>query len=198
MHPSDESLVAAYAERGDEKAFRLLVERHQERVYGYLLGMVRDADVASDLFQDTFVRVINALNSRRGSYTQQGRFLAWVVRIARNTALDHLRSRKRWVTLDGQSHDQADLIESLQDELPIADLQLLDAEQKRWIEACIDQLPPEQREVLLMRHDGELTFREIAEITGCSINTALGRMRYALINLRRIMATSKKNALIDA
>lgn len=198
MHPSDESLVAAYAERGDEKAFRLLVERHQERVYGYLLGMVRDADVANDLFQDTFVRVINALNSRRGSYTQQGRFLAWVVRIARNTALDHLRSRKRWVTLDGQSHVQADLIESLQDELPIADLQLLDAEQKRWIEACIDQLPPEQREVLLMRHDGELTFREIAEITGCSINTALGRMRYALINLRRIMATSKKNALIDA
>lgn len=198
MHPSDEDLVSAYIEQGDERAFRLLVERHQERVYGYLIGMVRDADAANDLFQDTFIRVINALNSRRGSYTQQGRFLAWLVRIARNAALDHLRSRRRWVDGESQTPEQGAMLDNLADNAPMPDHQLFDAEQRQWLEECIDALPSEQREVLLMRHDSELTFREIAEVTGCSINTALGRMRYALINLRRIMADSKKKSLIEA
>ena len=93
MHPPDEQLVATYIECGDQHAFRILVERHQERIYGYLLGMVRDRDLANDLFQETFLRVIDAMQKRRGSYTQQGRWVGWVMRIARNATPDHLRSR---------------------------------------------------------------------------------------------------------
>ncbi|GIV59498.1 sigma-70 family RNA polymerase sigma factor [Rhodocaloribacter litoris] len=197
MHPPDEQLVEAYLERGDQHAFRALVERHQERVYSYLRGMVRDPDVADDLFQETFLRVIAALQNRRGSYTQQGRWLGWVMRIARNAALDHLRSRKKWQDVAPGGEDGASFWERLPDEAPVADELLHRREQGDFLAACIDRLPPEQREVLLLRHHAELTFREIAELTGCSINTALGRMRYALLNLRKIMTASKKKSLAE-
>lgn len=191
MHaPTDEALVAAYLDDGDQHAFRLLVERHQERIYGYLLGMVCDRAMADDLFQETFVRVIDAMQRRRGSYEQQGRWLAWVMRIARNTTLDHLRRRKKWTDVD----DRLDGGRSFWDELPAetvpADEALHRADQHDWLLACIDRLPPEQREVVLLRQETDLTFREIAELTECSINTALGRMRYALKNLHKMMATS--------
>ncbi len=198
MHPTDEELVAAYLVRGDQRAFRTLIERHQERVFGYLLGMVRDREVANDLFQETFLRVIAALQMRRGSYTQQGRFMGWVMRIARNAALDHLRSRKKWQDVDaGDADDGLSFWDGLSDDALPADEQLHRSAQGDWLSDCIDRLPPEQREVLLLRHETELTFREIAELTGCSINTALGRMRYALLNLRRMMQGSKKNDLAD-
>lgn len=183
--------MAAYLDDGDQDAFRTLVERHQERIFGYLLGMVRDRDVANDLFQETFLRVIAAMQRQRGSYTQQGRWLGWVMRIARNAALDHLRRRKKWV--DVTPDEEGDSYwDRLPDEQPCADEQLHHAEEVEWLDACIERLPPEQREVVLLRHETDLTFREIAELTEVSINTALGRMRYALLNLRRMMGEEAK------
>lgn len=188
MHPSDESLVAAYLHNHDEQAFRLLVERHQERVFGYLMGMVRDKTVANDLFQETYLRVIRALQNRRGSYDQQGRWLGWVLRIARNAALDHLRARKKWTDVDaGSEEEEMSYWDRVESEDPGQDEMLQRAEQGALLEECIQRLSPEQREVLLLRHEAELTFKEIAQLTDCSINTALGRMRYALLNLRRMM-----------
>lgn len=185
---TDEQLVEAYLNRGDERAFGLLVERHQERLFGYLMGMVRDRSIASDLFQETFLRAIQAMNARRGSYEQQGRWLAWVMRIARNATLDHLRSRKKWQDVSpGSDDDGPSFWDRLPDEAPDAASLLGRADLWEEVEAAIEQLPPEQREVVLMRHQSELTFREIAELTDVSINTALGRMRYALINLRKLM-----------
>ena len=196
-HLSDEDLVAAYLERGDERAFRVLVERHQERIFGYLLGMVRDRAVAQDLFQETFLRVVSAMQRRRASYTQQGRWLGWTMRIARNAALDHLRSRKKWQDVTPDDDEGLSFWDRLPDEAPPADDVLHRLEQGDWLEAYIDRLPPNQREVLLLRHESELTFREIAELTDCSINTALGRMRYALLNLRKMIEASKKKQLAE-
>ena len=194
MYPPDEQLVEAYLERGDQNAFRVLVERHQERIYGYLLGMVRNRDLANDLFQETFLRVINAMQRRRGSYTQQGRWVGWVMRIARNATLDHLRSRKKWQDVSATADEDtgASYWDRLPDDAPAADEQLHRFQQSEWLEDCIERLPPEQREVLLLRQETELTFREIAELTEVSINTALGRMRYALLNLRRMIDESTK------
>ncbi len=193
MHPADEVLVAQYVEEADQAAFRTLVDRHQERVFGYLRGMVKDRDVANDLFQETFFRVIRALNKERGSYTRQGKFLGWVLRIARNAALDHLRSRKKWQDLgNGDDGDESAWWDRLPDDGPSALESVQDMEEVDLLKACIDRLPPEQREVVLLRHESDLTFREIADMTDCSINTALGRMRYALINLRRMMEEAKR------
>ncbi len=195
MDVTDEELVSRYLERSDEVAFRNLVERHQERVFGYLMGMVRDRSTANDLFQETYFRVIRALSNDRGSYTRQGKWINWVMRIARNAALDHLRSRKKWSDVSNGQEEG----DSFWDRLPDAELSSDDlihlAEQREWLGECIDQLPAEQREVLLLRHESELTFREIAEMTDCSINTALGRMRYALLNLRRMMQASDRSNL---
>ena len=193
MHPSDEQLVTAYLDHNDQQAFSTLVQRHQERIFGYLLGMVHDKNLANDLFQDTFLRVIKAMNNQRGSYTQQGRWLAWVMRIARNATLDHLRSRKKWQDVsDKDEEENTSFWERLPDDAPMPDELLKRTEQRDWLDACIERLSPEQREVLLLRHESELTFREIAELTDCSINTALGRMRYALLNLRQMMGDKKK------
>lgn len=179
--------MAAYLERSDHRAFGQLVERHQERVYGYLMGMVRDRDVANDLFQETFMRVISAMQRKRGSYLQQGRWLGWVMRIARNAALDHFRSRKKWKdVLDTSEEQDVSYWDRLEDESPGPDEELSWKEDRQWLEQSIARLPAAQREVLLLRQEAELTFREIAELTGVSINTALGRMRYALLNLRRM------------
>ena len=187
MHPPDDQLVAAYLECSDQRAFSLLVERHQERVYGYLMGMVRDRDVANDLFQETFMRVISAMQRKRGSYLQQGRWLGWVMRIARNAALDHFRSRKKWQdVLDTSEEQEVSYWDRLEDASPGPDEELSRKEDRQWLERSIARLPAAQREVLLLRQEAELTFREIAELTGVSINTALGRMRYALLNLRRM------------
>jgi len=197
MQLPDEQLVAAYLDHGDQRAFRTLVERHQERIFGYLLGMVRDRETANDLFQETFLRVIAAMQRQRGSYTMQDRWLAWVMRIARNAALDHLRSQKKWVDVSVEDDDGASFWDLLPDDAPAIDEELHRLERMDWLEECIQRLPPEQREVLLLRHEAELTFREIAGLTNCSINTALGRMRYALLNLRRIIASSKKKPLAE-
>lgn len=199
MYPTDEELVAAYLDRGDQHAFRMLVERHQERVFSYLFGMVRDRETANDLFQETFFRVIAAMQKERGSYTTQGRWIAWVLRIARNAALDHFRRRKKWRDVTSSDEEVgASFWDNLPDEEPGVDEVLHQKNQSDWLAELIGQLPPEQREVLLLRQESELTFREIAELTGCSINTALGRMRYALLNLKRSMAASGNRSWVES
>lgn len=187
--PTDAELVQAYLDDGDQRAFSQLLSRHQERIFGYLVGMVKDRDVANDLFQETLYRAIQAMHRRRGSYESQGRWLAWTMRIARNAALDWLRAKKKFTDVDkfGNEDEGPSFWDRLSDEAPEADSLLNRADLWEEVEAAIDELPPEQREVVLMRHQSELTFREIAELTGVSINTALGRMRYALINLRKIL-----------
>jgi RNA polymerase sigma-70 factor, ECF subfamily len=183
----DEALVAAYLKHGDERAFRVLVERHQERIFGFLVGMVRNRDIAHDLFQETFMRAVAAMQNERGTYEQQGRWLGWIMRIARNAALDHLRSRKKWQDVERDDDEGPSFFDRLASEDPDAAAQVDLTDQLDTLRSAIEQLPPEQREVVLLRHESELTFREIAEITDVSINTALGRMRYALINLRKMM-----------
>lgn len=197
MQRSDEELVVAYLDHGDERAFRELVERHQDKIFGFLMGMVRDRAVANDLFQETFLRVISAMQDRRGSYTHKGQWLSWVMRIARNATIDYIRKQKKWA--DVGSDDEADsrsFWDTLPDAEPFADERLHHSEQKAWLERHIEQLAPEQREVLLLRQETDLTFREIAELTGVSINTALGRMRYALKNLKRMLEASGKTSLV--
>lgn len=198
----DEDLVQRYLDGGDQNAFRVLLERHQERLFGYLVGMVRDREVANDLFQETFLRAVAAMQRQRATYTPQNRWLPWVMRIARNAALDHLRARKKWQDVTPSAGTAADEGEDFWDRLKDEDVIEADdlmhlAERGAFLEACIDRLPPEQKEVLLMRHEAELTFREIAELTDVSINTALGRMRYALLNLRRMMTKAGKTELTE-
>ena len=176
MQPSDEELVTAYLEEDDEQAFRRLVERHQDRIFGYLMGMVKDRAVANDLFQETFERVIKAMQGQRGSYDPQGQWLSWVMSIARNAAIDHTRRQKKWKEVPQDEDDGRSFWDTLEDDSPYADEQLHRAE---------------QREVLLLRQETDLTFREIAELQDVSINTALGRMRYALKNLRKMMGADE-------
>lgn len=195
MQPTDEELVTAYLEEGNDDAFRQLVERHQDRIFGYLMGMVKDRAVANDLFQETFLRVINAMQERRGSYSQQGQWLSWVMRIARNATIDHMRKQKKWAEVPQDEDEGRSFWDTLEDESPYADEELHREEQREWLDEHIEQLAPEQREVLLLRQETDLTFREIAELTDVSINTALGRMRYALKNLRKMMKTSDKTSL---
>ncbi len=186
--PFDEDLVAAYLDHGDERAFGHLLARHQERIFGYLVGMVRDRAIAADLFQETFLRAIQAMQARRGGYEQQGRWLAWIMRIARNAALDHLRSQRKFADVSSGGDDEGpSFFDRLPDDAAGADSLLGRANLLEEVSEAIEKLPPEQREVVLMRHQSELTFREIAELTDVSINTALGRMRYALINLRKLL-----------
>ena len=187
--PTDAELVTAYLDDGDQRAFSQLLARHKDRIYGYLVGMVRDREVANDLFQESMFRAIQAMHRRRGAYESQGRWLAWTMRIARNAALDWLRARKKFSDVDKFSNEDegTSFWDRLPDEAPDASSLLNRTDLWKEVEAAIEQLPPEQREVVLMRHQSELTFREIAELTDVSINTALGRMRYALINLRKIL-----------
>jgi len=196
MQPTDEELVTAYLEEDDDQAFRQLVERHQDRIFGYLMGMVKERAVANDLFQETFERVIKAMQGRRGSYNHQGQWLSWVMRIARNAAIDHTRKQKKWTDVSTEEEDDRSFWDTLEDDSPYADEQLHRAEQREWLDEHIEKLAPEQREVLLLRQETDLTFREIAELQEVSINTALGRMRYALKNLRKMMEGSDEAALV--
>ena len=159
------------------------MNRYQEQVFSKILFIVRDQDVANDLFQDTFIKVIHTLKS--GKYQEEGKFLPWVLRIAHNLAIDHFRKARKIPVV--RSTDEFDVFAGLADSSSHIEAALVQGEIERDVRALIAQLPEEQREVVLMRIEEDLCFREIAERTGVSINTALGRMRYALINLRKLV-----------
>ena len=179
---TDDQLVAAYA-NGNNEAFDALLQRHQSRVYNYIYQMVRERDSAEDIFQGTFVKAITTI--RQGRYTENGKFAAWINRIARNLVIDSFRQEKveASVSSDDENFDILNRKELSDD--TIEDL-MIDRQIRDDLRKLIRHLPKSQRQVLVMRYYRNLSFKEIAEATGVSINTALGRMRYAILNIRRI------------
>ncbi|MBD5295016.1 MAG: sigma-70 family RNA polymerase sigma factor [Bacteroides sp.] len=179
---SDEQLVKAYAQ-GNNEAFDALLKRHQDRVFNYILRLIKNEDLANDIFQETFVKAI--LTIKQGRYTENGRFPAWISRIAHNLIIDYYRQEKSENVQSADSDDinllnRKELCEATIEDMIINEQILQD------VKDLIEELPELQKEVLQMRYYQNLSFKEIAEKTGVSINTALGRMRYAIINLRRI------------
>ncbi|PSR55580.1 RNA polymerase subunit sigma-24 [Adhaeribacter arboris] len=179
---SDSELVSLYI-AGNENAFELLVKRHKNKVFTTILLIVKDTYTAEDLLQDTFIKAIHTMKS--GRYNEEGKFSSWICRIAHNLAIDYFRKEKRNPTIEME--DGSNVFNTLAfAEESIESLQIKEDTHKRLRE-LIQQLPEAQKEVLIMRHYADMSFQEIAETTGVSINTALGRMRYALINLRKKM-----------
>ena len=179
---TDEQLVKSYAE-GNNEAFDTLLKRHQERVFNYILRIIKNEDIANDIFQETFVKAI--LTIKQGRYTENGKFPAWISRIAHNLIIDYFRQEKS-ENLQSADIEDVDILNRKElCEETIEDIMISD-QIREDVKYLIKELPPLQREVLNMRYYKNLSFKEIAEITGVSINTALGRMRYAILNLRRI------------
>ncbi|KAA5544040.1 RNA polymerase sigma factor [Adhaeribacter rhizoryzae] len=179
---SDSALVSLYIS-GNENAFELLVNRHKNKVYTTILLIVKDTETAEDLLQDTFIKAIHTMKS--GRYNEEGKFSSWICRIAHNLAIDYFRKEKRNPMINIE--DNGNIFNTLSfSEESIEALQIKEETHDRLRE-LIQQLPEAQKEVLIMRHYADMSFQEIAETTGVSINTALGRMRYALINLRKKM-----------
>ena len=180
----DQQLVRLYRREGSEKAFRELLNRHQSKIYSYIYSMVGNQEVANDIFQETFTKVITKMDE---TYNEQGKWIAWVMRIAHNATIDYLRKKKRFVDVNSNDDPDYDFYERLpDDELEDAQLTIEKGEAMGSLMKHINELPKEQREVVMLRHYYEMSFKEIAELTDVSINTALGRMRYALINLRKM------------
>jgi len=173
---------------GNTKAFEVLLKRHKRKIFTYIYLMVKNRDLAEDIFQETFIKVINSL--RNGKYNDDGRFVAWTTRIAHNLVIDHFRKSQHLKTVSNDSYE-VDLLNSIPlAEKPIENA-LIKEQTSKDLKELVDLLPDEQREVVLMRHYIGMSFKEIAEETNVSINTALGRMRYALINLRKIIEDKK-------
>lgn len=187
QYVEDKKLIRLYL-TGKEKALEELVSRHKQRVFSYIMMMVRDTKLAEDLFQDTFFKVITTL--RKGTYNEEGKFLPWVLRIAHNLVIDHFRREKRMPTISGGTNDEGeeyDIFDLVAVQSQTSEDNMISKQSKKDLKNVIDKLPFEQKEVLMMRHYYDMSFKEIAERTEVSINTALGRMRYALINMRKIM-----------
>ena len=179
---SDQQLVAMYR-RGNHSAFAELLNRHKDRVYTAIFLLVKDEVLAEDLFQDTFIKVIEIL--KEGKYAEEGKFLPWVLRIAHNLCMDYFRRTSRMPKVITQ--DGSDIFNVLYFEESAADKGTIQAETATTVRELMAQLPEEQREVLILRHYADLSFKEIAAITDVGINTALGRMRYALMNMRKMI-----------
>lgn len=180
--PQDSELIAQYR-NGNEPAFDLLVDRYQRKIYTTIFLIVKDQEIAEDLLQDVFVKVVNTINSDK--YNEEGKFQPWVMRIAHNLAIDYFRKAKRYPTI--LMEDGSNIFNSLKfSEENVEDRQIRD-ENIELVKKLIEELPETQKEVLIMRYYVDMSFQEIADQTGVSINTALGRMRYALIHLRKKM-----------
>ena len=167
-----------------EEAVSILIERHRKRIYDYIRMMVKDPDLADDLFQETSIKVLKSLRQER--YIDNGRFVAWVMRIAHNQIIDYFRRQKQQNQISNEEAGY-DLLNNRKFSDPTVEDRLVLGQIHEDLRRLVDELPPEQREVVLMRHYNDMSFKDIAEQTGVSINTALGRMRYALINLRKMI-----------
>lgn len=178
----DSVLVNNYI-NGHEKSLEILIIRHKQRIFSFILSKVSDREVAEDIFQDTFIKVINTL--KRGAYNEEGKFLPWVMRISHNLIIDHFRRNKRLPKFNNT--DDFDIFDVLSDEMLSIENQIIKGQILEDVRNLIEELPEDQKEVLLMRMYRDMSFKEIAENTDVSINTALGRMRYALINLRKLI-----------
>ncbi len=179
---TDQQLVHMYVE-GNSDALSTLVSRYKDKIYTSIYLLVKDKYLAEDLFQDVFIRIIDTLNG--GRYTDEGKFLPWALRIAHNMCVDHFRKVKRSPSI--KTSDDRDIFEVLNFNEASPEQKMMQNQSHDRVRKMIDMLPEDQREVIILRHYAELSFKEIAELTKCSINTALGRMRYGLINMRKMM-----------
>ena len=178
----DQQLIQMFLD-GNTEALSSLIDRYKEKIFTSIFLLVKDKYLAEDLFQDTFIKVIDTLNS--GRYKDEGKFLPWVMRIGHNLCVDHFRKVKRTPAI--KTSDDHDIFEVLNFSAPGADVKMMQGQSHDRVSKMLDMLPEDQKEVIVMRHYAELSFKEIAKLTDCSINTALGRMRYGLINLRKMM-----------
>jgi RNA polymerase sigma factor (sigma-70 family) len=179
---TDQQLIHLYME-GDADALATLIVRYKDKIYTSIYLLVKDKYLTEDIFQDVFIRIIDTLKG--GRYTDEGKFLPWAMRIAHNMCVDHFRKVKRSPSI--KTSDDRDIFEVLNFSEAGADQKIMDGQSHDRIRKMVDMLPEDQREVIILRHYADLSFKEIAELTKCSINTALGRMRYGLINLRKLM-----------
>ena len=178
---TDDKLVASYA-KGNNEAFDILLKRHQDKVFNYIFKIVKNEDIANDIFQDTFFKVIYTINS--GMYKDENKFIHWVMRIAHNLIVDHYRRINKMPMVANRT--DFDILETLRTPDDNAERSMIRTQVRRDIRKLIKKLPEEQRRVVILRHYGKYDFKDIAAMTNVSINTALGRMRYAIINLRRL------------
>ena len=178
----DADLVSDYI-KGNERALEVLVLRHKLKIYNFIYSKVFDRDTAEDIFQETFIKVIKTL--KRGVYNEEGKFLPWVMRIAHNLVIDFFRKNNRIPTFD--NNEEYDIFQLISDGSPTAERSMIDEQVVEDLQKLIVELPDDQKDVLTMRLYKDMSFKEIAESTGVSINTALGRMRYAIINLRKMI-----------
>jgi RNA polymerase sigma-70 factor (ECF subfamily) len=179
---TDATLVSNYIQ-GEEFALETLITRHKQRIYSFIYSKVYDRDIAEDIFQDTFIKVIRTL--KKGKYNEEGKFLPWVMRISHNLVIDHFRKNSRMPKFSNTG--DFNIFSVLSDNALDAEKSLIKSQVESDVRKVIDELPEDQKEVLMMRMYYDMSFKEISEKTGVSINTALGRMRYALINMRKII-----------
>jgi len=179
---TDAVLVSNYI-KGDEQSLSVLIKRHKQKIYSFIYSKVFDRDVTEDVFQDTFIKVIRTL--KLGKYNEEGKFLPWVMRIAHNLVIDHFRKNNRMPKFDNSN--DFNIFSVLSDSSLNAEKTIIKSQVEEDIKRLIEELPKDQKEVLVMRMYNDMSFKEISENTGVSINTALGRMRYALINLRKVI-----------
>jgi RNA polymerase sigma-70 factor (ECF subfamily) len=179
---SDAQLVSNYIS-GDENSLSVLINRHQARLYGFIFSKIQDRDATEDVFQDTFIKVINTL--KRGKYNEQGKFLPWVMRISHNLVIDYFRKNKRMPKFKNKG--DFDIFSVLSDESPNAENKIVKSQITDHVRILLEELPEDQKMVIKMRIYQDMSFKEISENTNVSINTALGRMRYGLINLRKMI-----------
>ena len=187
---NDSQLVLFY-KNGNEEAFKQLVDRHKSKIFTTIFLIVKDSEIAEDILQDTFIKAVNTIQS--GRYNEEGKFLPWILRIAHNLAIDHFRKQKRYPTINME--DNSPVFNTMEFSESSIEEKQIRKDTYNLLHELIDELPEAQKEVLIKRHFMQMSFQEIADATGVSINTALGRMRYALINLRKKMES--KNIAYD-
>jgi RNA polymerase sigma-70 factor (ECF subfamily) len=183
---SDSILVKNYI-LGDEVSLEILIKKHQQRLFSFIYSKVKDRDVTNDIFQDTFIKVIKTL--KKGNYNEEGKFLPWVMRIAHNLIIDYFRKNNRMPSF--KNSDEFDIFSIISDDSLNAEKKIIQEQIFDDVRDLINELPEEQKEVLIMRMYRDMSFKEISDNTGVSINTALGRMRYALINMRKLIEKNK-------
>ena len=181
--PFDDALLVSNYVNGCEKSLEVLINKHKFKIYNFIYSKVLDRDNADDLFQETFIKVIKTL--KKGVYSEEGKFLPWIMRIAHNLVIDFFRKNKRFPTFD--KNQNYDIFQLIKDQNPSIERHLIDKQILNDLQKIVVKLPQDQKEVLNMRLYKEMSFKEISEATGVSINTALGRMRYAIINLRKLI-----------
>ena len=179
---TDQQIVRMYTD-GDSNALSVLVTRYKDKIFTSIYLLVKDKYLAEDIFQDVFIRIIDTLKA--GKYSDEGKFLPWAMRIAHNLCVDHFRKVKRNPTI--KTSDDRDIFEVINFSEAGVDSRIMNEQTSDKVRRMIDLLPEDQREVIILRHYADLCFKEISKLTNCSINTALGRMRYGLLNLRKMM-----------